>query len=336
MLNLVEHSCSKGQFIRVAIKRIVESQTFEDELKEASELNEVLLGRNQEPEVWLVKEIWAKDGMYSPNSFSVESCSNNVQNWCCFTLSEFMDQLMAFGMILGDLDSAAKAFSALKEALVKEKVARQTAQTEVETLTWVVRDLKFSANDFAAQNPVLEEKVKHLDNKVINGLNGLRAQELSMQCITKANNDYKSQNAQLTRKLVSKLHWSPKPWLVLDISSWLTLFRLAESDPVLITLKAMVEIAVAFVYPNDSYTAIRAPQMLDSLPTQSREIILANMKQSMCLTLEILKSLYPCVNLDAVGEGFAATCNYEEAMKLIEDNVVMVGHIVDMLPVDMS
>jgi hypothetical protein len=105
---------------------------------------------------------------------------------------------------------------------------------------------------------------------------------------------------------------------------------------VLITLKAMVEIAVAFIYLNDSSTAIRAPRMLDSLPTQSREIILANMKQSMCLTLEILKSLYPCVNLDAVGEGFAATCNYEEAMKLIEDNVVMVGHIVDMLPVDMS
>jgi hypothetical protein len=40
--------------------------------------------------------------------------------------------------------------------------------------------------------------------------------------------------------------------------------------------------------------------------------------------------------LDAVGEGFTATCNYEEAMKLIEDYVVMVGHIVDMLPVDMS
>jgi hypothetical protein len=40
--------------------------------------------------------------------------------------------------------------------------------------------------------------------------------------------------------------------------------------------------------------------------------------------------------LDAVGEGFAVTCSDEEPLKLIEDFVVMVGHIVDMLPVDMS
>jgi hypothetical protein len=76
--------------------------------------------------------------------------------------------------------------------------------------------------------------------------------------------------------------------------------------------------------------------MLDNLPTQSREIILTNMRQSVSLTLRILKSLYPRADLDAVGEGFVVTCSDEEALKLIEDSTVMVGQIIDMLGVDMS
>jgi hypothetical protein len=60
------------------------------------------------------------------------------------------------------------------------------------------------------------------------------------------------------------------------------------------------------------------------------------MKQLTSLTLVILKSLYPRADLDAADEGFAATCSDEEALKLIEDSVVTVGHIVDMLIVDMS
>jgi hypothetical protein len=36
------------------------------------------------------------------------------------------------------------------------------------------------------------------------------------------------------------------------------------------------------------------------------------------------------------GEGFAMTCSDEEALKLIENSVVLAGHIMDMLPVDMS
>jgi hypothetical protein len=71
--------------------------------------------------------------------------------------------------------------------------------------------------------------------------------------------------------------------------------------------------------------------MLDSLPTRSQEIIFANMKQSASLTLRILKSLYPCADLDVVGEGFVATCSDNEALKLIEDSTMMAGRIVDML-----
>jgi hypothetical protein len=76
--------------------------------------------------------------------------------------------------------------------------------------------------------------------------------------------------------------------------------------------------------------------MLDSLPSQSREIILANMQQSVSLTLGILKSLYPQADLDAVGEGFVVTYNDEEALKLVENSAKAVGQVVDMLGVDMS
>jgi hypothetical protein len=76
--------------------------------------------------------------------------------------------------------------------------------------------------------------------------------------------------------------------------------------------------------------------MLDSLPTRFQEIILTNMRQSMSLTLGILNSLYPRADLDVVGEGFAVTCNDEEALKLIEDSAVTAGRVVDMLGVEMS
>jgi hypothetical protein len=71
------------------------------------------------------------------------------------------------------------------------------------------------------------------------------------------------------------------------------------------------------------------PHMLDSLSTRSREIILANMRQSVSLTLKILKSLYPQADMDAVGKGFMATCSDEEALKLVEDSTMTARQIVD-------
>jgi hypothetical protein len=76
--------------------------------------------------------------------------------------------------------------------------------------------------------------------------------------------------------------------------------------------------------------------MLDSMPTRSREIILTNMRQLASLTLRILKSLYPRDDLDAASEGFTVTCSDEEALKLVKDSAMIVGHIIDMLGVDMS
>jgi hypothetical protein len=98
----------------------------------------------------------------------------------------------------------------------------------------------------------------------------------------------------------------------------------------------MVGNIVAFFYPGESPSDVCATQMLDSLPTRSREIILANMRKSVSLTLRILKSLYPRAELDAAGEGFAMTCSDEEALKLVEDSAVTAGQIIDMLGIDMS
>jgi predicted nucleic acid-binding Zn-ribbon protein len=114
---------------------------------------------------------------------------------------------MSLGVVPSDLDSAAKAFANLKVELDKEKAARETAQTEVDTLTQAVKDLKISTDKFATQIPTLEEKVKHLENKMVDGMNEVRAREHCLEWITIANDDYKKQNAQLTSKLEIKFPW---------------------------------------------------------------------------------------------------------------------------------
>jgi chromosome segregation ATPase len=105
---------------------------------------------------------------------------------------------MALGIVPGESDSATTAFADLKIELDKEKAVRKAAQIEVDTLSRVVRDLKTSAEKFAAQIPTLEDKVEHLENKVVDGLNEVRAQELCLERTTWANDDYN----QKTRKYV--------------------------------------------------------------------------------------------------------------------------------------
>jgi hypothetical protein len=71
-------------------------------------------------------------------------------------------------------------------------------------LSQAVRDLKVFTDRFATQIPTLEDKVKHLEDKVVEGLNEIRASELCLECTTHANDDYQKQVAQLTKKLESK------------------------------------------------------------------------------------------------------------------------------------
>jgi hypothetical protein len=102
---------------------------------------------------------------------------------------------MALDVVLGDQDSGTKAFADLKIELNNEKAAQKAAQIEVDTLAQAVKDLKISTDKFAAQIPTLEDKVKYLENKVVDGLNEVRARELCLECTTRANEDYKKQNA---------------------------------------------------------------------------------------------------------------------------------------------
>jgi chromosome segregation ATPase len=113
---------------------------------------------------------------------------------------------MALGIVSGDLDSTAKAFANLIAELEREKATQETTQTEVDTMTQAVKDLKISTKKFTAQICNLEEKVKHLE--VIDRLNEVRARELCLERTNKANDDYHKQNAQLTKKLESKFTWS--------------------------------------------------------------------------------------------------------------------------------
>jgi chromosome segregation ATPase len=92
----------------------------------------------------------------------------------------------------------------LKTELDKEKTAQKAAQIEVDTLARTIKDLKISTDKFATQIPTLEDQVKHLQNKVVGGLNEVKAWELCLERTTRVNDDYKKQNAQLTRKLESK------------------------------------------------------------------------------------------------------------------------------------
>jgi hypothetical protein len=62
MQALVKHSQDKDQFLKVAIKRMTETQILEDELKEVGKLNSVLLTEKQELKAKLAEESRVKDG----------------------------------------------------------------------------------------------------------------------------------------------------------------------------------------------------------------------------------------------------------------------------------
>jgi hypothetical protein len=56
MQALVIHSQDKDQFLEVIIKRMMETQILEDELKEVGDLNSILLTEKQDLEAKLVEE----------------------------------------------------------------------------------------------------------------------------------------------------------------------------------------------------------------------------------------------------------------------------------------
>jgi hypothetical protein len=65
---LVKHSPDKDLFLKVVVKRMMETQILEDELKEVRELNSALLAQEQELEAKLAEESQAKDANHFTNS----------------------------------------------------------------------------------------------------------------------------------------------------------------------------------------------------------------------------------------------------------------------------
>jgi hypothetical protein len=101
-------------------------------------------------------------------------------------------------------DSETKAFAVLKVDLDEEKVALVTTQVEVDVLSQAVRDLKIYADKFATQIPNLEDKVKLLENKVVDRFNKIGAWELCLECTSRVNDNYQKQVTQLSKSLESK------------------------------------------------------------------------------------------------------------------------------------
>jgi hypothetical protein len=75
MQALVEHSWAKDQFLKVAVKRMTETQLFKDQLKEVSQLNSVLLTQKLELEAKLAEESQGKNGTFDRLLiFVIRSC----------------------------------------------------------------------------------------------------------------------------------------------------------------------------------------------------------------------------------------------------------------------
>jgi hypothetical protein len=80
-LAIVNHSKAKDQFLKVAVKWMMETQLFEDELKEVSQLNSFLFTWNQELKAQLAEESQAKNGNIPPLlSSAIKSCSSETLN----------------------------------------------------------------------------------------------------------------------------------------------------------------------------------------------------------------------------------------------------------------
>jgi hypothetical protein len=103
---------------------------------------------------------------------------------------EYKVQLLAPGAILGALGSEARALADLKVDLDEEKATQVAAQVEADVLSWAIYDLKISTDRFVTQFPTLEDNVRHLEDKVVEGLKEVRARELCLERTTQANDNY--------------------------------------------------------------------------------------------------------------------------------------------------
>jgi hypothetical protein len=191
MQAVVKHSQDKDQFLRVSHKRMQETQMYENELKEANENISTLFARLHELEAKCTEENQLKEGkLWLPFYLIILSYPSILWIDHDFILQSKKDQLTTLGITLGAPGSEAKAFIDLKVGLDNEKFARVVAHIEADVLSRAVRDLKVSTDRFATQVPTLEDKVRHLEDKVVEGLKEVRVWELCLECTTQANDEY--------------------------------------------------------------------------------------------------------------------------------------------------
>jgi hypothetical protein len=102
---------------------MTETQIFEDELKEVSELNSLLLAEKQDLEVKLPKRARRKT-MSIPSTFIpvIKPCLSEHYD------AEYKRQLMALGIVPGDPNSATTTLASLKVDLDQERSAQLAAQ----------------------------------------------------------------------------------------------------------------------------------------------------------------------------------------------------------------
>jgi hypothetical protein len=85
---------------------------------------------------------------------------------------------VALGFIPGAPGLEATTLVDLKIDLDKEKSAWVTTQVEADLHSHAVHPLKIFADRFASQILTLDDKVKHLEDKVVEGVKEVRAWEL--------------------------------------------------------------------------------------------------------------------------------------------------------------
>jgi septal ring factor EnvC (AmiA/AmiB activator) len=106
-----------------------------------------------------------------------------------FCTAAFMEQFAALNVEPGKQDSAVESIAALKQELAEEKLAREKAQTDAETLTRAVEEMKKTADQLSAYVPFLEAKVKTLSDKIVDLNTELRARELGLERTTATKDD---------------------------------------------------------------------------------------------------------------------------------------------------
>jgi chromosome segregation ATPase len=125
-----------------------------------------------------------------------------------FFTATFMEQFAALGREPGDHDSATKSIFTLKNELAEEKLAREKAQADADTLSQAVEEMKKAVDKLAAHVPSLEAHVKNMNDKIIDLNIELCSRELSLERTTTAKDDFQHQGTRQTKKLKGN-HSSP-------------------------------------------------------------------------------------------------------------------------------